>query len=180
VLCTRAELKADAIAEEATKKTPAAASCRRCVRVATWRSNPGTEAAQVQDGIAARRKTLSTPPSKGLTRRGAEARRARPRRLQGARHHETHELQLRARGPMYSREHPMVYRHVHNIHENIHLLHNLAPNHAPKHRIGTRGASAGVSASTPVLAASVSSSVIAGTGRTAPARTARAVEGDEG
>jgi hypothetical protein len=49
VLRARSEIKADAMDEEATKKTPAAASCRRCVRIATWRSKLGTEATQVRD-----------------------------------------------------------------------------------------------------------------------------------
>jgi hypothetical protein len=113
VLCTRGEIKPDAIAEEATKKTPADASCIKCVRVTTWDSHPCTEAAQVQSGLAARRSTLSTAPSKGLAH-GVKRRAACGR----ARRHETHELQLHARGDMYSRQHSMVYEHVHNIQEN--------------------------------------------------------------
>jgi hypothetical protein len=175
VLCTRGEIKPDAIAEEATKKTPADASCIKCVRVTTWDSHPCTEAAQVQSGLAARRSTLSTAPSKGLAH-GVKWGAARG----GATHHETRQLQLYARGDMYSRQHSMIYEHVHNIRENIHLLLNLAPNHVPEHRFGSRGASAHVYASTPILAASVRSSVIAEKGRTAPTPTARAVEGGEG
>jgi hypothetical protein len=49
VLCTRSELKADAIIEEAAKKTPPAASCIRRVRVTTWCSSPSAEGAQVHD-----------------------------------------------------------------------------------------------------------------------------------
>jgi hypothetical protein len=63
-----------------------------------------------------------------------------------AMHLERHELQLGVRGPMYSNEHSMVYKHVENIKEAIRLLLNLGPDRS-RTTLGARGVP-GVSPST--------------------------------